>query len=144
MTDQEKAKAALKGHSLALCKGDDLRVFDGKGIAPLVKAVESGSLVGYCAADTVVGKAAALLMINAGVKSVFAVNLSLSGKNALLRHGVEVSFDRLAEYIVNRDGTDLCPMEKTVADIDDPGKALSAIKRTLAALNAKNSAPTAE
>ena len=33
--------------------------------------------------------------------------------------GITVHYGELAEHILNRDGTDICPMERTVADVDD-------------------------
>lgn len=138
MTDLEKAKSALSGHSLALVRGDEVKLFDGKGIAPLVKAVEKGNLSGFSAADLVVGKAAALLMTSAGITCVFAKCVSEAGLKVLKSHGIACSYDVIAEKIMNRDGTDVCPMEKTVQNIDDPSAALVAIKQKLAELMQKS------
>ena len=38
---------------------------------------------------------------------------------------------------MNRENTDVCPMEKTVVQIDDPEQAYCAIKQKLASLTAK-------
>ncbi len=137
MTDLLKAKAALDGHSLAVCKGEQIKTFDGRGIAPLVNAIEGGELSGYSAADIVVGKAAALLMIKAGIVSVYAVNMSAGAKAVFEAHDVFYEYETLTDKIMNRDNTDICPMEKTVAQIDDPKQAYVAIKQKLASLMAK-------
>ena len=39
------------------------------------------------------------------------------------------------EKIINRAGTDICPMEKTVLGIGDPEEAVSAIRAKLADMN---------
>lgn len=132
MTDLIKAKAALEGHSLAVCKGDELYVFDGRGISPLVNTIDSRDLNGYSAADTVVGKAAALLMVKAGIVSVYAANMSVGAKAVFEEHNIAHEYATLTDKIMNRDNTDICPMEKTVAEIDDAERAYAAIKEKLA------------
>ena len=61
MSDLENAKIALKGHTIALCKGDKILISDKKGITPMVELIDSGiNLKGYSVADLIVGKAVAL------------------------------------------------------------------------------------
>ena len=74
---------------------------------------------GFSAADKVVGKAAAMLMIKAGITEVFALTISESAEKLLKNHGVRVSFMTLTERIMNRDNTGVCPMETAVADTED-------------------------
>ncbi len=82
-------------------------------------------LSGYSVADVVVGKAAALLFVRCGIKSVFAKTLSQSAKNVFELYGVAYEYETLTERIINRAGTDTCPMEKAVWDINDPDEAYS-------------------
>ena len=86
------------------------------------------NLADYSVADIVVGKAAALLFIKCGIKKVFAKTISQSGKKALELHGVYCEYETLTEKIINREGTDICPMEKTVLNIDDAEEAYAALK----------------
>ncbi len=65
------------------------------------------------------GKAAAMLMIKADIREVFALTISKSAEKLLKNHGVRVSFGTCAERIMNRDKTGACPMESAVADTDD-------------------------
>ena len=65
------------------------------------------------------GKAAAMLMIKADIRDVFALTISESAEKLLKNHGVRVSFGTCAERIMNRDKTGACPMESAVADTDD-------------------------
>lgn len=69
------------------------------------------------------GKAAALLFVRSGIKAVYAKTLSESGKKILDEYGVYYEYERLTERIINRAGTDVCPMEKALKDIDDPEEA---------------------
>ena len=139
MTDLTLAKNNLGNHSVCLCKDGECIVDDRRGLSPLVGLISLGAdLSGYSVADKVVGKAAALLFVKCNVAVVYAKTLSQSGKAVLDKHGIPVEYDTLADRIINRDGTDMCPMEKTVADCDDPQRAYELIKNKLASLTAQN------
>lgn len=132
MTDLEIAKKVLDGHSIALVKDGEVITSDKRGIAPLADYLSEGkTFEGFSAADLVVGKAAAMLFVKAGVKSVYAKVISQSGKTYLESHGAEVTFETLTEKIMNRLKTDICPMEKTVSDIDDFEQGFIALKNKL-------------
>ena len=114
------AKDNLAGHTLCLSKDGVLILDDKRGITPLLELIASGKDVsGYSAADKVVGKAAAALFIKCGVKQLYAAVLSKGGAKLLERHGVEYVYDTLTDAIINRAGTDACPMEKAVRDIEE-------------------------
>lgn len=136
MTDLETAKAHLDGHSICLCKDGDHFTDDGRGISPMMRFIAQGKdLKGYAAADMIVGKAAAMLFVKAGITAVYGKTMSLGAKGFLKQHGIDCTFDTLTEKIINRQGTDICPMEKTVAQINDVGEAYDALKKALAALH---------
>lgn len=120
MTDIELAKNALSGHSIALCRNGEILTDDGRGISPMMKFIAQGrELTGYSVADVIVGKAAAMLFVKAGIKCVHGSTMSAAGKQFLEAHGIPCTYDALTERIINRSGTDICPMEKAVADTDD-------------------------
>lgn len=132
MNDVALAKSNLAGHSIALCKEGKLLISDGRGVSPMIDFLQDGiDLSGYSVADKIVGKAAAMLFVKAGIKEVYAEILSVSGKNFLEEHGINVGYKTLAEKIINRTGDDICPMEKTVADIIDPEEGYEAIRNKL-------------
>lgn len=132
MTDAELAREALNGHSIALCRNGEILSDDGRGISPMMKFIAQGKdLSGYSAADLIVGKAAAMLFVKAGIVSVHGNMMSVAGKEFLEAHGVPCTWDTLTERIINRSGTDICPMEKAVADIDDVEAGYSALKRRI-------------
>ncbi len=130
------AKDNLAGHTLCLSKDGVLILDDKRGITPLLELIASGKDVsGYSAADKVVGKAAAALFIKCGVKQLYAAVLSKGGAKLLESHGVEYVYDTLADAIINRAGTDACPMEKAVRDIEEIEDMYVAILREHARIN---------
>ena len=132
MTDLQIAKGNLEGHTISLCKDGQCLFSEKKGIAPLMGFIADGiNLNGYSVADLVVGKAAALLMVKCKIKAVFAKTLSQSGEEVLKSHNIPYEFETLADKIINRDGTDICPMEKTVLITDDPEEGYVLLKNKI-------------
>lgn len=137
-------KSDLKQAKKLLIEGEHTCVFinenetvtsDIRGIKPLLLRLEHSSLEGYCAADRVVGGAAAFLYILLKVDAVYAHILSKRAKEIFEYFGKEFYYDTLCEYVINRKGDGKCPMEDAVAEINDPNEALEAIKAKLKALN---------
>ncbi len=132
MTDLQIAKEGLAGHTICLCK-DGKRIFsDKRGISPMMEFIKEGTdLNGYSVADLVVGKAAALLFVKCGIKNVFAKTISESGKNVLETYGILCEYETLTEKIINRAGTDTCPMEKAVSNTENAEEAYELLKKQL-------------
>ena len=139
MTDIMIAKEHLDGHSICLCKGGEWFTDDGRGISPMMRfTAQNKPLEGYSAADIIVGRAAAMLFVKAGIVSVYARVLSKGAKEYLDEHNIPVSYEILTEKIIDRTGKDICPMEKAVADITDPDEGYEALKAALERLKAAN------
>jgi predicted transcriptional regulator len=141
MNDLEKAKKIYKSenHTCVLCKDDMIYTSDLKGIAPMVNFIEQNTdLNGFSAADKIVGKAATMLFISAGVTSVYADVMSKTAVSIFSEHGVNYSYDTLTENIINRTGDGLCPMEQAVSNISDISQVFSIIKNTLEKLRQNN------
>ncbi len=133
MTDLQTAVKNLEGHTICLCKNGKCLYSESRGISPMMNFIADGvNLSGYSVADLIVGKAAALLFIKCGIKEVYAKTLSEGGKKVLEDNGVPVIYQTLMEKIVNRAGTDTCPMEKAVAATDNPDEAYALLTQTLA------------
>ena len=138
MTDLQIAKNNLSGHTICLCKDGECLYSESRGIAPMMNFIESGvDLTGYSVADIVVGKAAALLFVKCGIKNVFAKTLSSHGKRILELYGIDYEYDALTEKIINRLGTDICPMEKAVVNTDNPQDAYLILKNKLNSMKEK-------
>lgn len=126
----------LNGHSICLCKNGEWFTDDGRGISPMMRFLSEGrDLSGYAVADMIVGKAAAMLFVRAGISAVYGKVMSTAGRDYLNKHNIPCSWDTLTESIINRKGDDICPMEKTVAKIEDTEQGYLALKRKLREIN---------
>jgi hypothetical protein len=134
----EKARALLEEGSFGNCvlyKNGIIHAGRGKGIAPMLEFLEAGlDMKGFCAADTVVGKALALLFVRAGVEAVYAGVMSEGAVEVFKKFGIRCTQEKLAAQIKNRDGSGVCPMESAVEDIDEPEAAYEVLKAKYAAL----------
>ena len=122
-------------HTCVLRRGDITLTDDRRGIRPLMELVESGeNFSQFCAADRVVGKAAAFLYCLLGIRAVYARVISVPALEVLLRHGVETYFDTQVPAIRNRTGDGFCPMETAVWNLSNPDDAPDAIRDALSKL----------
>jgi hypothetical protein len=80
-------------------------------------------------ADKVIGKAAALLMVYAGVKEVFTPTISDPAVEVFEKHNVKITYDKVVERIINRTGDGLCPMESLCLNVENPEEAFDLIRR---------------
>jgi hypothetical protein len=134
LTNLERAKHLLRtdDFTCVLCKDEAVYTSKSLGISPLLDFVAGGTeFKGFSAADKIVGKAAALLFVLAGVKEAHGSVMSEDAVRVFTKHGVAYSFDELTPLIHNRAGTDMCPMEQAVRAIDEPADAPPAIHRAL-------------
>jgi hypothetical protein len=111
--------------TLVLIRDGRITVFDQHGLRPLVDGLreDPGQFAGAWAIDKVVGKASALLLAYGGVKKITGLVMSRAADQLLTARGIEHEAYRLVDHILNADGTDMCPMEKKAAPIDDPAQA---------------------
>ncbi len=108
-----------------------------RGIAPIIAMYEAGLLEGAVVFDKVIGKAAAQIMTLGGVKRCYGVTMSKSAVEYLQEKSIFVEYETLADYIVNRSGDGVCPMEDAVENIEDPKEALAAVRRRLEELRSQ-------
>lgn len=103
--------------------------FYNKGIIDLFRTAiaKKPFLYGSKLADKVIGKGAALLIVNVGVKQVYADIISKCAYDFLNSSGVNVQYKHMVENILNRDKTDICPIEKLTLYIEDPEEAITII-----------------
>lgn len=133
MKDIEKAKILLKDDkTLILVKDDEVISSNQNGIKPLINLLNKNiDLKGYSLADKIIGKAQAMLIVKANIKNVYAKVLSKQGEQILIDNNVSYCYDTLTEQIINRNKTDICPMEKAVKDIFDIEKAYITLKQLI-------------
>lgn len=128
--DLEKAKKLLDSAcaTCAFAKNDESFFSLERGVAPLLKLLqEEKSLVGFSAADKVVGKAAAFLYVLLKVERLYAAVISKYALVVLEFYGVPVEYGELVDAIKNRKGDGFCPMETAVLEINEPDEAVAAV-----------------
>lgn len=123
---------------VVLRDGEIVRAETGRGVAPMIRLYEDGALQGAYVVDKIVGKAAAMLMTLGGVSGCYALTVSRAALDWFVGHGIPVEYEVCAEYIVNRAGDGICPMEQTVKELTDATEALVALKQKIADLQKRN------
>lgn len=131
MTDLQIAKSGLAGHTICLCKDGNVIYDDKHGIAPIMNYISEGvDLRGYSVADLIVGRAATMLFVRCG-------NSFRGGKAVLERYEIPFEYGVLTEKIINRSGTDICPMEKAVVSTENPDEAYSLLEQQIKILSGR-------
>ena len=138
--DLEQAKSILaqSEYTCVLCRGETVYHASTRGVAPLLAWLDSRTdLMGFSAADKVVGRGAAFLYRLLGVRSVYGRIMSVGAVKVLRAGGIEASWGTLAESIMNRQKNGPCPIELATRDIQEPENALYVIRTTLEQLKQK-------
>ena len=115
----------------------ELRTFSRRGVADLFSLVtdEPDFLRGASVADRVIGRGAALLLVKGGAREVYARVISSGALEVLRSAGIETSFGEEVPNIINRTGTDICPVEKLTANTSSSDEAYERIKQFLDSMN---------
>lgn len=118
------------GCTLVVAQGDDVRLFTRRGVADLMDLTDNDPafLRGALVADKVVGKGAAALLVKGGVAALHTDLISRPALDLLSRAGIDVTHDTLTDHIVNRDGTDWCPVERLCRPLDNIDEMVDAIR----------------
>ncbi len=120
-----------EGLTLVVKSGDGtIHRFTQRGVKDLLTLVTTAPEVLHSAiiADKAVGKAAAACMVQGGVKQVWADVMSEPAMTLLRAYRVEAECGALVDHIINRAGTDWCPMERLSREIDDPATIIQKIQ----------------
>ncbi|MBE6193013.1 MAG: DUF1893 domain-containing protein [Rikenellaceae bacterium] len=95
---------------------------------------DSQLLSGADVADKVVGRAAAAIMILGGVRRVYADTISQLALELFAQNNVEISYNQVVPYIINRAKTDLCPLERATKDLESLEDIFAAIEAFVSSL----------
>ena len=100
--------------SLVVVKQEEAKAYFQDGIKDLVQLLkeDSTTLQGTTIADKVVGRAAAALMIKAGVKQLYTTVLSKLAKEILDESAIVYEYGTIVDHVINRTKTGMCPMEQ--------------------------------
>ena len=117
MNDDRKRlidRLVKENSSCVVDNGVEVRSFYGRGVSDLYRLLteEPEFLTGAFIADKVVGRGAATLMILGGVNAVFARVISTPALEFFRTYGIEVEYTVEVPHIINRQGSDWCPLEK--------------------------------
>lgn len=126
----------LKQGNYAIIASNGYSSYD-NGIRPVIDRINEdlSFFKDLIVADKIIGKASAMLLCLSGVKEVYCVVLSKAGESILKEYNVTYHYENLVDYIVNRKGDGMCPMEKTVENINDLNEAYEALNRKIKEIN---------
>ncbi len=107
------------------------RTFHERGVKDLHRLLmqEPEILSGASLADKVVGKGAAALMIVGEVAWVYADVISQAAMELFEQSRIEVQYGEIVPNIINRAGTDICPVEKLCRDCKTAAECLPLIDK---------------
>lgn len=134
--DQDFAISYLKKNDCALVfvrDGDVLFESHKKGIRPMYEALLSEvDLTGAVLADRVIGRAAAMLALSVGIRSLFTFVMSESALAVCKKENFSAfTYGELSPFVMNRKQDDLCPIEKLSQETDDPEALMNRIENFL-------------
>ena len=109
-------------------------ILDGRAECVLVKdgrETRKGDMADAVIVDKVVGRAAAAIAICGKARHVHGEVMSEDAAEFLKAHGITSGCTLPVPRILNRKRDGLCPLEQSVAGIDDPEQALAALKNKI-------------
>lgn len=118
------------GCSCIIDNGIDRTICRERGVKDLLRILSEtpALLAGSFIADKVVGKGAAAIMTAGGVAAVYADTISQPALEMFSGYGITVTYSTCVPNIINRTGTDICPVERLCADISTPAECIPLIQ----------------
>ena len=110
-------------HLIILKDGKTIFTSSEEGMRPLLEAINRiglPELNGSIVVDKIVGKAAAILISYFKAKETHCIVLSVRAREVLDKHGIKYCSEQVIPEIRNKLGTDICPFEKIVLEVEDP------------------------
>lgn len=100
------------------------------GISDLLAMLDSVGrrTEGASLADSIVGRAAALVCVYAKIAAVYGESMSEGALSILRVHSVHYEFGARVPKILNRAKDDVCPFDKAISGVEDPRAALDRLK----------------
>lgn len=109
----------------------------GGGVTPLFFLLSSlgEKARGGFAADTVVGKGAAILLCDAEVSAVYAELMSEGAKRLFETYKIKCECNQLVPAIKNRAGDGLCPLEARLVGCESVSDGMEIVRAFVAEIN---------
>lgn len=105
---------------IVICNNEVIIDENNFGVISLLKHFEvlknCQNLVIY---DKLIGKGASMIMAILSVESIYSKTITTTALSILNESSINISFENEVEKILNRDKSDLCPIEKIAKDIND-------------------------
>ena len=141
MNNQDYARAYLNKNELAcLVVKDGQHLYESiaRGIFPLYEAhvMQKIDMEGSSLADKVIGKAAAMIAVDAGVASIHAVVISEHAIDYLDEHEINYTYEKRTVYIKNREQNGMCPVETRALASKDYAELIEKVEEFLKSINA--------
>ena len=131
--DLDLAKRTLREEDLSLAvakNGGVLFRSKSHGVSDLLAMVSDiGRLAeGSSLADSIVGRAAALLCVYSKIIAVYGANMSEGALSVFKANDIKCEYGTLVPKILNRKKNDICPFDKAVLGTNDPNIALDRLR----------------
>ncbi len=119
--------------SLIATHGNQIYKSSGLGVKPIILPMREDLYFckDYEVADTIIGRAATLLLILSGATAVYGKIMSRPAVEVFTLHEVEYQYGTLVDVIKNREGNGVCPLEDAVKTIHNPQIAFSIIEERI-------------
>ncbi|NLA70365.1 MAG: DUF1893 domain-containing protein [Clostridiales bacterium] len=132
----------IKSRDIQFAVFDGKNLIEGKGIGvkPIVTPMRENQeyFKGKEVYDTIIGKAAAMLLAYSGATSVYGEVMSEHAVNMLKQNGIKYQYETLVPYIKNREHDGMCPLEEAVRNEDNLENAFDLIEKCIAELMNKH------
>lgn len=115
---------------VAVKDGQVIACAEGWGVKPLFEMIESkkNEIKGSAIGDKVMGRAAAFLCLYGEAAAVYAGIISENAEYLLKKAGKQVNYREMVPYILNKERTGMCPMERLTQDLTEAEAAYSRLK----------------
>lgn len=103
----------------------------GQGIKPVIELIDGldKELENAVIGDRILGKAAALLCRYVNAKAVYSPKGTKTALALLIIAGIPSQVDQIISHVKNREGSNMCPFEKILKNVDSPEEAFKILKR---------------
>lgn len=105
---------------------------EGKGVAPLLSLYteQPEKLEGVVVIDKIIGKAAAMILVQGEAAGAYGLVMSAAAKDYLDQYQIKADYELCVDMISNRDQTGICPIERSVLEIENAEEGIEAIRAT--------------
>lgn len=133
MTEELKKLILENKHNCILVENDNIIMTSlEKGVAPLYNYIKDNKVLPsgeVKIADKIVGRAVAFLAIYLKAKFIYSKTISKTALDVLKDYDIEVDYDIVVPFILNRNKDGQCPMEKSLEGINSAEEAFNIIDK---------------